>query len=65
MIKDRLSTIQFIFGDLFRVQLYLSNHFCNNFSVRRQFYQNLLKLSGAFKLAIVLLMYIICNNKYH
>ena len=42
------------FGNAFRVQLYtLSSHFCNHFFVRRQFYQILLKFSGAFNLQLL------------
>ena len=51
MIKDRSSTIPFIFGDVFPVRLYtLSSHFCNSFFVRTQFYQTLLKIPEAFNL---------------
>ena len=55
MIKDRLSPSIFIFfGDEFLVELYtLSSHFCNSFFVRKQFYQTLLKLSGAFNFQLL------------
>ena len=44
----------YFFGYTFCVQLYtLSSHFCDNFFVRRQFYQTLLKLSGAFNLQLL------------
>ena len=44
----------YYFGDAFCVPLYtLSNHFCDNFFVRRQFYQILLKLPGAFNLQLL------------
>ena len=44
----------FTFGDAFRVHLYtLSSHFCNNFFVRGQFYQTLLKFPGAFNLQLL------------
>ena len=55
-----------IIGNTFHVQLHtLSSHFCNNFFIRRYFYQTLLKLSGVFKLQL-LHKYSNCNNnKYH
>ena len=55
MIKDCLLTIHiYFFGDAFCIQLYtLSSHFRNNFLVRRQFYQTLLKLSGALNLQLL------------
>ena len=66
MIKDRLSTIRIYFWRAFRVQLYtLSSHFCNIFFVRRQFYQTLLKLSGAFNLQLLYKHNNCNNNKYH
>ena len=65
MIKDRRQSI-FIFGDAFCVQLYiLSSHFCNNFFTRGQFYQTLLKLSGAFNFQLLYKHNNCNNNKYH
>ena len=45
MIKIVYRQSLFIFDDVFRVQLY----FFNNFFVRRQFYQTLLKLSASIQ----------------
>ena len=45
MIKIVYRQSLFIFDDVFRVQLY----FFNNFFVRRQFYQTLLKFSAGIQ----------------
>ena len=54
MITDRLSSIRiYFFSDAFCVQLYtLSIRFCNDFFVKRQFCQTLLKLSETFNLQL-------------
>ena len=42
LILKLIFIIHIYFGDAFRVQLYtLSSHMCNNFFVKRQFYQTL------------------------
>ena len=54
-VNDKISFIDnpyLLLATRFAYNVLLS-HFCNNFFVRRQFYQTLLKLSGAFNLQLL------------